>query len=167
MSKVYVIIRTVGEKTTQDCVRAVMGRFGDDFEIISNLKPLEKASRRTLEIAAEKAGQFDWVFAVDADVILTQTREWYEERCAEMKREFDDRLFCFNGWLECTKRGLIVGSHFFRTRYCAEVLEKTKNISFAYKPGRAESEMCWWVRDKLAMGTVSFLREEVFGKHIF
>jgi hypothetical protein len=167
MSKVYVVIRTIGEKTTQDCVRAVMERFGNDFEVISDIKPLEAVARKTFEIGARKGGEFQWIYAVDADVILTQSREWYENACAEMKMEFDDRLFCFNGFLDCTKRGKIVGSHFFRTRYCAEVLDKIKDVSFAYKSGRAESEMCWWVRNKMALGTVSFLREkDIFGKHI-
>lgn len=167
MQKIYAVIRTVGEKTTINCRKAVGDRFGLDYKILWDFRPLEKVAKETIRTGAERVKEFDWIMAVDADIVLTKPRWFYEEYCQNMRDEFEDRLFSFTAYLDCTKRGLIGGMHFFRTRYCQRVFDRIKDVSFQYKPGREESEICWWVRDKMAIGTVQGSVVTPFGIHIF
>jgi hypothetical protein len=166
MPKVYVVIRTIGEKTTENCINAVTERFGNDYRIVRDFKPLEMASKETIRIGAELADSFGWIMAVDADVILDKSRVWIEDYCKKMKLDFGDRLFSFTGYVDCTRRGFIPGIHFFRTKFCQEIFDRIKDTSFQHRPGRDESEICWYVRDKMAMGTVQGTIVESFGKHV-
>lgn len=167
MSTVHVIIRTIGEETYAECLQKVVG-MGLCYSVVSYVKPLEMASKKTLKIAGEVADRYEWVMALDADVILTMTRKGIEDYCKEMEYRYrDKRLFSFTGYVNCTKRGVISGIHFFRTKYCREVFEHVKDRGFGFHRGREEYEICEVAKNELNFKVVNGYFRVPFGGHIF
>lgn len=168
MSTVYVIIRTIGEKTFPECRKAVSERFGEyGFSVLENYKPLEKASKECIRIGAELSNNYDWILVVDADVILEMSKEDINDYAQVMKEMYEDTLFTVTCYLDCTKRGLIDGMHLFRTSYCRQVYDYVKDKSFDFHIGREEYEICQMAKHELGFpGKAGYTRIS-FGKHIF
>jgi len=166
MKKVYVIIRTLDEKTLPDCIKAVEER-GFDYYIAQGCIPLEKAARRTLEVGSMME-EYDWVIALDADVILTASRKEIEDYCKYMERVFK-KLFCFTTWVEDTKRGVIPGVHFYKRNKCSKAWHYAIQKVFGGKiPRKAESEMVYWLHMYKGLRRVtSGHKQFIIGKHIW
>ena len=167
MSTVYVVIRTIGEKTYQQCLNKVI-EMGFEYDVVSFVKRLEKASKKTIQIAGKISDKYEWVMALDADIILQMNKKQIERYCKQMSNEYKDRkLFSFTGYIDCTKRGIVSGIHFFNTKYCREVFNYVKNKDFSFHLGREEYEICETAKNDLGMLVVGGYKEMPFGKHFF
>ena len=167
MSKIFVVVRTTGEETLDECLRAL--KYRDiPYTVLRDYKPLEKASKETIKIGAEKFKQgYDWVLAVDADVVMTMNREELEKYCDKHDKKFPEKWFCFCGYLHCTKRGLISGLHFFRTSECQKAYDLVKDVDFQWHKGREEYEICCYLRENHKMWWCSGYKELAMGVHYF
>ena len=143
--KLYGAIRTIGESTTDRCIEQVK-KLGFNYCVIRDYKPLENASKETIRKAGTLKDRYDWVMTIDADEILDKmTLKKLENYCDKMKKEYDDKLFCFTGYVDCTKRGVIDSIHFFRTRYCEDIYNNIKDKNIGEREGKEESDICNWV----------------------
>ena len=144
MSKVYAVIRTIGEVSLEDCIGALKNQGFTEYRIVKDLT-LQNATKEILRIGYEKDQEYDWIMVVDADIILTVSKEEIEEYCNGIPKQ--DKLFCFTGWLFGTKIGYRDGMHFYRTKYCKEALNLIKYLDFSWHKGREESEICNYVKN--------------------
>ena len=135
--KIYTVIRTIGEPTLSKCVKAVRER-NLAYVVLNKKESLEEKVKKTIGVGSKVVAQYDWVMALDADVELTMSKEEIEDYCDKMDAR---KVFCFTGYVDCTKRGLIDGLHFYKTEYCEKLYELIKDKDFSYRPGRAEFEM--------------------------
>lgn len=70
-----ILVRSVGERTTNKCVEYVKRAFQtDDVQIISNLTPFQKMLDKCYEIGTEKSKTKKWTICVDADVFISPTK---------------------------------------------------------------------------------------------
>jgi len=141
MSKVYAVVRTIGEISLDDCIGALKVH-NIPYEIVEGLS-LQNAVKKILRIGYEKQEEYDWIMVVDADIIVTASKEEIEKHCEKMSENKD--LFVFTGWLLGTKIGYRDGMHFYRTKYCDEIFNKIKYLDFSFHKGREESEICNYV----------------------
>ena len=151
-----------------DCIKAVEER-GFEYYLVNGYIPLEKASRRTLEVGSLMKA-YDWILALDADVILTASKKEIEDYCSEMERlHKNENLFSFTVKIDDTKRGVIDGVHFFRQKYCSKAWNYAIQRVFGGKVSRkAESEMVYWLhRYKGLKRMVKGNRKFIVGKHIW
>ena len=163
MPKVYVVIRTIGEETFSDCVKSVFER-NFAYMVLRDYKPLEKAAKETIGIGMRCAELFDWVMALDADIVLSASVSEIEEYCKRMEKE---NRFCFTGYVKCSKRGIVDGIHFYRTKYCKRVYDFVKNIDFSYHLGREEYEIVKTAKEKLKLDWVVGDKRTPLGIHYF
>lgn len=148
MSKVYAIIRGVNEKSFGRCEDLVKA-FGYDYIIFRNDSSLEDKSKASILIGSMlDKNKYEWVWVIDADIEISAAPVFIEEYCDMMKENYKDTLFCFTGYLDCTKRGLIDGTHFFRTKHCKTAYDIIKNVDFSFHMGRQEYEICQLLKEK-------------------
>lgn len=167
MPTVYGVVRTIGEPTLEKCKESLCS-LGFEFEVLENVKPLEMASKRTIQIGIQKQKEgFKWIMAVDADIILKLDQKTIENYCLQMEKTYGERLFGFTAYLDCTKRGFIDGMHFFRTKYCMNVYNYVKNKNYNYRVGREEYEICQTAKNELGYLVPRGLWEISFGTHIY
>ena len=164
MSKVFCVVRATNEDSFNDCIGA-LENLKYPYVVIKSDSSLEDKSKSTIKIGAEKSGEYGWIMAVDADVIITQQVDWVEKYCEHMEKNTD--WFCFTGWLDCTKRGLIVGLHFFRTSECQKAYDIIKDRDFSFHMGRQEYEICKLLKLTYGMNWDTGYLKESFGKHLF
>jgi len=165
MSKVFCVVRAVKEKSLADCVSS-LERLGFNYRILKGDSSLELKVKRTLEIGKEKAKDYDWVMAVDADVIINRKVEWVENYC-EQTEETNEDLFSFTAWLDCTERGLIDGLHLYKTSKCEGALSIIKGEDFSWHKGREEYEICQFLKKYQGFDTGRGIIREMFGTHLF
>jgi len=102
--------------------------------------------------------------AVDADVMITKSKEWIENYCEKMN---ETSWFCFTAWLDCTKRGLITGLHFYRTDKCKDAYDIIKKKDFSWHKGREEYKICRLLKIDYNFFYSGGTPEESFGTHLF
>jgi len=164
MSKVYVVVRTIGESTLLKCLESLIKKE-IPFSVV-RYKPLELAAKETIRTGFLLKGEYDWVIGLDADVELTMNKEEIERYCDEQKKEFPDS-WCFTAWLDCTERGIISGTQFFRTEYCERVYNYIKDRDFSYHLGREEYEIKKVCKSELGLGWELGIKKIPFGIHYF
>jgi hypothetical protein len=151
--KVFVAIKSTGEKTLKDCIKSVEER-GFDYAVFGDKESLEEKVKKILKFGVESSDKYEWIMSLDADVVLTASREFIEEMCCilENTEKIDSRIvdnfFSFTSFINCTKRGIVSGIRFYRTMYCKVLYEMVENKDFSYHKGREESEMCNVVRNE-------------------
>lgn len=161
MPKLRAVIRGTKESTLIECIEAVSGIL--PFAIVYSSASLQEKVLATLKIGTISTE--DWIVGVDADVILTMQREQLEDYC-EMQGE--ENLYCFTGWLDCTKRGLIDGMHFYQRKYCGLAYEylKDKQLFIPDRPHKAEWQMCEMVKESLGFRWKQGQPKISMGKHL-
>jgi len=167
MSKVYAIIRATKEKTFKDSFSSLVNK---DFSVavIKGNSTLEDKTKQAIKMGSSLSDNFDWIMVVDADVIVNMSLQqiisyinWQERKTKE------NRFWCFTGYVDCSKRGLIHGLHFYKTKYCKEAYEAIKNKSFQYHKGREEYEICKYLQDNHNLRWKVGYNEKPFGIHLF
>jgi len=149
MQKMYAVIRTVGEITLSSC-EAKLKEREIDYCILKDLKPLELASKETIKKGMEL--EYEWIMTVDADLLVTMSKKELEDYCEDMKNLHNDKIFSFTGYINCTRRGIVHGIHFFRTRYCKQVYNYVKDKDYGFHRGREEWEICQTAKNELGLG---------------
>jgi len=167
MSKVYVVIRTIGESTLKECINSVTKR-GFSCSTVKDYRPLEKAAKETIRLGSLML-DYDWIMALDADVILTASRNEIERHCYYMERKYK-KIFAFTVHAEDTKRGIIPAVHFYKQQHCHRAYLYLKDTKFGnYRIHKAESEMVHYLH--LYKGLQKVLderdRQLIIGKHIW
>lgn len=117
---VFVVVRSVGERTTEACIDSIkmQGFDSEDIEIVSE-HPFSSALRSSLEAGLKKGKP--WTLIIDADVILSpgsiknllQSAEAKDGKVCEVQGLVFDKFFnCFRA----------AGNHMYRTSLIKEVL---------------------------------------------
>jgi hypothetical protein len=164
MSKLRAVVRTTREPS-QDMCLFNLEKNGIDYYVINNLSSLEEKSKETIKLGIDNKAE--WLMTVDADVFIEITRKEIEQYCEEMKKLYDDEIFVFTGYLDCTKRGFISGLHFFRTKYCKQVYNLIKDMDFSWHQGREEMEICREVEKQFGLKHIQGYKRVSFGVHNF
>lgn len=162
MSKVCAVVRAVRERSLKDCISS-LERLDIDYVVIKDKSTLEEKAKKTIKLGWELENKYNWIMAVDADVIITMTKRRLENYCEEMSNR---NWFCFTGYLECTKRGLIDGLHFYNTNYCKKCYNIIEKINFTYNPGRSEYEIVKTLKNRGYNWDVGYKRIS-FGVHLY
>lgn len=171
MSTMCVVIRATTESSLDDCIKSVKEKKIPYF-LIHNSESLENKAKETIKIASENSDKYDWVMALDADIILTMSKKDIEAYCTEMENpghynpKYQD-IFCFTGYATCTKRGLVCAINFYRTRYCGIIYDKIKEIDFSFHKGREEYEIKKYVKDYWGLDWQRGYKQLSFGIHFF
>ncbi len=153
---VTVIIRSVGERTTQLCRKLVEEQVPNQNTFVINEIPFSETVRRTFCIGLEK--DLPWTLAVDADILLTKNSIKTLISLAETE---DKMVFKFNGRLldkffNFPRHG---GPHLYRT----ELFE----IALKYFPHEETIRPETAVLDELQNNTEirSVLYQDIMGLH--
>lgn len=122
---VTVVIRTVGERTTEAAIQIAKNIFGqDNVNVVKNITPFSEAIREAYVIGMN-AGK-KWTFVLDADLLLNSDATARFITDAERYSKFHRRIFCFTCTLDdkFLMRKRVVGGHLYRTKY----LKKASNF---------------------------------------
>lgn len=154
-----VIIRSVGERTTDLCFSLVESQFPkEDIYVISNTKPFSMALRKSYELALNSGKK--WMIAIDADVLLFSDSI---NRIIRKMEHVPDSLFFYEGLIldKISMQYRPAGQHVYRIKYLKEALfclpEDGKEL-------RAET----YTRNRMIDNGYLFIREaEIYGLHDF
>jgi hypothetical protein len=137
---VQVVIRTVGERTTEFCTEAVASQVGKDAVAVVNEVPFARAVRRTFEIgyASGKA----WTLAIDADVLVfphaVETFLWQGERMPKRFFSLDCQVIdkIFGG-------PRAAGIHLYRTSLLSRAIDLIDEKTQTHRPESHIREVMW------------------------
>ncbi len=168
----YTFIRTIGEKTTDECKKSLIKKgFNENFLTIENYKPLAKAVKEIIKISGDIKNYYRWTVVFDADMIINVKRYELEYYCWEMedilRNKYKDNYFMFTGYVDCTKRGIVDSIHFYRTKYCEKIYNFIKDREYKKRVGKDESEICIDVIDNLNLGWSTGYKKIPMAKHIY
>ena len=163
-SKCFAVVRTIGERSILDCLGSLVER--DIPFAVLRYEPLELASKETIRIGSLLKDKYDWIIALDADIKLTMSKEQIEKYC-ENQEGGRPNDWCFAGWLNCTKRGLISGLNFFRTSECQKVYDYIKDKDFSFHKGREEYEIKKICKSEIGLNWDTGIELAPFGIHYF
>ncbi len=156
---VFVVIRSVGERTQQLCKSLVSLQVSEEnIAIVSNIKPFSKAVQKSFELGI--ASRKKWMVAVDADVLLfPNTIKKMKAQAAQLP----NNLFFYGGIIQdklCV-RYRPGGPHLYKVAH----LKK----AFPFFPKSAEQKRPEsFVRNEMVRNGYLFVRKaEVYGIHDF
>jgi hypothetical protein len=89
---VTIVIRSVGERTTNLCKRLVQEQVPSENIFVIEEIPFSKAVRRTFEIGL--SNNLSWTVAVDADILLADQAL---SQALSLATQADENIFRFNG----------------------------------------------------------------------
>lgn len=115
---VTVVIRTIGERTTEAAVQIAQNIFGqENVKVVKNVTPFSEAIRESYTIAIN-AGK-KWTLILDADVLLNSDAITQYIADVDQYSSFHYRIFCFTCMLDdkFLMKKRLVGGHLYRTKY--------------------------------------------------
>lgn len=157
MNDVIVVIRSIGERTTDVCRKIIEDQVPIDNIYNINERPFSEAVKKTLEVGV-KSGK--WLIAVDADVLLyPDTISRMVEKAKTRKKPF---FFYQGAILDKFFFGYRpAGPHLYNCQYMFEALELKSGFENDLRP---ES----FIRDKMEKEGFSFVQDRsIFGLHDF
>lgn len=119
---VTIIIRSVGERTTDKCIENIKAVFDTDaIELIQNVTPFQDMLKRCFEIGIEKKRK--WTLCIDADIFIEKTKFEHFFSNAEFWIETND-CFCFTPCVfdYLMDKSRSAGIHLYNTRLLYEAI---------------------------------------------
>lgn len=157
---VTVIIRTVGERTTDLCYELIKKQIAEDNIHIINETPFTEAMRKTFEVGLRENRK--WTFVVDADVLI---RPGVIEEIVEYAETVDENVFEIEGKIIdkflFSMNPREAGNHLYRTAFMKQALNY---IPDPYEAIRPET----YVRNKMNDIGYAFIKTNILtGLHDF
>ncbi|MEQ8360320.1 MAG: hypothetical protein RH860_12590 [Cytophagales bacterium] len=157
-NSVFVVIRSVGELTTDVCLEKIRTQIEDNSIAVIKEKPFSNAVKKTFELGI-KSGK-KWTLAVDADILLTESSisdlinqaEQLPDEFFMIQGRVLDKLFGF------ARNG---GPHLFRTGLCDKALMMIPDSKNEIRPEGAT------VNAMIDKGYHRYKGKDVYGIHDF
>jgi hypothetical protein len=105
---------------------------------------IEKKDKAAIKMGGELKDRYDWIMIVDADTIVTASKEHIERLCNAKPKD----LFFFCGaLLQTYRRRMCHGIRFYRTMMCEKVYDLIRKVSFDSIPIRSSKLITMFIRD--------------------
>lgn len=129
--KVTVVVRSVGERTTECCRKILSEHFGKNQIRIVNASPHPVALRQCYSVAIEE--KRPWLFLVDADVL--PSAKGIEYILAQIEN-LAESVFVFSADVLDKFAGgpRPAGNHFYRTAFLADAIELIPDPEISLRP---------------------------------
>lgn len=115
---ITVVIRTVGERTTEAAVQIAQNIFEqENVNVVKNVTPFSEAIRKAYTIGVNARKK--WTLILDADVLLNEESIIKFVEDANQYSKLHSRIFCFTCMLDdkFLMKKRVVGGHLYRTKY--------------------------------------------------
>lgn len=158
---VTVVIRTVGERTTDLCRRILEAQLPKDQVHLISERPHSQSVKRTFEIGIEQNRR--WTMAVDADVLFFEGSVEKLIRNAEsLSKRRLRKLLVYQGNVYCKLFGKPrPGFHLYNTQFLKHALAEQPGASENLRP---ESSIWATLADK---GFLRYVDEHIYAIHAF